>query len=284
MRWELESCIPDDMVDHYRDLIENQRNIDHISLVTDDICGASFTMPAVLLRESKAIRSLRWKGLRSTASFVSVCGCIKANAHGIETLELDLRNWIDAKEVFSKFPGEAKLILPHLSSLSLSEVSFQAAAEEMRSVLNITRLSSLKLRNCRYSLDLLDTIVRGAQTLRLRSFELVIDIGADKFQGDREENDVCISTFVDSFRGLEDLYLLITDPIDWGLISRSISQHVSTLNRLITHRRQYGMGRESPILWCNDLKNLYQAANLTCIGTDSKPSNLVRAAMEIATK
>ena len=296
--------MPDDALGHNSDLIQNQRKIEHISLVTDGRCPAHLPMPVVRLGEFKAIRSLSWKGLSRTDDFESFRDCIKTNANGIENLVLDLLEWARAEDayydglkrrgqtdfdftvnffarnVLSAFPGEARVILPRLSYLSLSDVSFQAATEEMQYALNITRLTTLKLRNCPYSLALLDTIVHGAQTIRLRSFELVIDMLVD-LQGAREDKrDVSISKFLDSFQGLEDVYLMITNPIDWGLVSQSISRHVSTLDRLVTHGRHINHAHDkldSPIPWCNDLKNLYHDAKLTCIGTCSMSSDLVRA-------
>lgn len=297
------------MLDLNSDLINNQRRIEHISLITCGSRGSHLPIPDVLLGEFKTIRSLSWKGLSRTDDFDSVRDCIKINAQGIQSLELDLRNWLKARaayydgmkkrgqldfgfaaydfadkffatDVLGMFPGEARVILPHLSSLSLSQVSFQAAVKEMQHALNVTRLVSLKLRNCRYSLALLDAIVRGAQTMRLKSFELVIDIEADEGQGAHEqEHDVSIFAFLNSFRGLEDLYLLVTDPMKWELIFRNISSHLSTLDRLITHRRKHDPTSatfDSPILLCNESKNLYQGAHSTCIGTCSTPSDLVR--------
>ena len=269
-------------------------------------------MPSVLLGEPNAIRSLSWKGLSRAHEFDSVRDCIEINGQGIETLVLDLvpptrflsscrkaesayydgrrrREQRDdlpvnffATDVLRVFPGEKRVVLPHLSVLSLSKVSFQAAAKEMQHALNITHLSSLKLQNCGYSLALLDTIVGGNHKMRLRSFELVIDKKANTFQGARKKrHDVSISAFLDSFRGLEDLYLMITDPIDWGLISKSISNHTSTLDRLITHGSQHGVflaAHDPAILSCNELNDLYQGTNLTCIGTSSISPESVSAA------
>lgn len=259
-------------------------------------------MPSVALGKFEAIRSLSWKGLGKKDDLDSVRDCITINAQGIEILVLDLLHWGKAKmayydsldrreqgghvlhnifvgnffaeNVLGIFSGESRVILPHLSSLSLSEVSFEAAVEEMQHVLNITQLRSLKLRNCRYSLALLDTIVRGPQTVRLRSFELVIDVEACFFQGVRiQQHDVSISRFLNSFQGLEDLYLRTTYSIDWAFIAQSILNHLSTLNRLITQ------GRPVDLL-CNDLKILYENANSACIEKDSLSYN-VRAAMGI---
>ena len=233
-------------------------------------------MPSVALGKFEAIRSLSWKGLGKKDDLDSVRDCITINAQKIEILVLDLLHWGKAKmayydsldrreqdahvlhnlfggnffaeNVLGVFSGEARVILPHLSSLSLSEVSFEAAAEEMQHALNITQLCSLKLRNCRYSLALLDTIVRGAQTVRLRSFELVIDTEVSAFQGVRDQqHDVSISKFLNSFQGLEDLYLRIRYPMDWEFIIPSILNHVSTMSRMIIHA---DLGE----LLCNDLK------------------------------
>lgn len=65
-KWELGICMPDDALGHNSDLIQNQRKIEHISLVTDGRCPAHLPMPVVRLGEFKAIRSLSWKGLSRT--------------------------------------------------------------------------------------------------------------------------------------------------------------------------------------------------------------------------
>lgn len=58
--------------------------------------------------------------------------------------------------------------------------------------------------------------------MRLRSFELVIGIEVDMWQGAHgEKHDVSISTFLNSFRGLEDRYLMVRDVMDSELLSRS---------------------------------------------------------------
>lgn len=48
-----------------------------------------------------------------------------------------------AANVLGVFFGEARVRLSHLSSLSLTEVSFHDAVEEMNDDLNLTRLGSL---------------------------------------------------------------------------------------------------------------------------------------------
>lgn len=79
------------MKDYNSELIKNQRKIEALSVVTDDTCATSQWMQyLVLLGGFKAIRSLSWKGLKRVEDFRTLSTCIRDNAHGIETLVLDL--------------------------------------------------------------------------------------------------------------------------------------------------------------------------------------------------
>ena len=191
--------------------------------------------------------------------FNSLRKCIKINSQGVETVVLDLIDWSEAehfhffqlrwgpqevvnyrynffsRNVLEIYPGRVENLLPSLRSLSLSAVSFRWAVKEMQHALNITQLRSL---SCPYSLPLLDTIVKEAQTIRLISFELVIDIDCRDHQTyNGRDHNVKISAFLNAFRGLEDLYLMVTDEFNWELVAQAILGRLSTLNRLITHGR-----------------------------------------------
>ena len=249
------------------------------------------------LKEFKEIRSLSWRGINEMSNFHSLRECIKVNEQGMETLVLDLIDWKEAerkysiglkrtigsisgythnffaKDILGLFPGDEKTILPHLSTLSLSAVSFQDATEEMLHALNICRLRSLRLWNCPHSLDLLQTIVGGGHNVTLKSFELVVDADCNFEQETHGETfHMIVCAFLSAFRGLEDLYLMFTPYMDWGRIGQSILGHVVTLDRLAIHEREDvgGLGWteniDSHISLSDGLADLYQNTNLTCIG------------------
>ncbi len=193
--------------------------------------------------------------------------------------------------ILEVIPGEAQTLLPHLSSLSLSAVSFQVATDEILHALNITRLHSLRLWNYPHSLKLLKLIVSEAHTVRLKSFELVIDVAYNKEQGIHGERHYeMISALLNAFRGLEDLYLMLADYIKWEVIAGSISGHISTLDRLILHERVVVEDDEwltpigSRIASNTGIHNLYESANLTCVGTCLRSHEWICVMNELLTK
>ena len=307
-RWDLGACIPNGLL-HRNGLTLRQKKIETVSLATDGSCGTFLTNRySIDLGKLKALRSLTWKGINKSNNFHSLGECIKVNKQGMETLVLDLIDWkgteheyfdglrrtngsiesytnnFFARDILELIPGDEKTILPHLSTLSLSAVSFQDAQEEMLHALNISRLRSLKLWNCPHSLDLLQTIVSGAHAMRLRSFELVLDVG--RYSEQEIHGDVfhrIISGFLNAFRGLEDVYLMLTDYTDWRTIFHAIMGHVSTLDRLVTHERQdvgdeeWAAKVDSRMPLSKGLQDLYQNANLTCLGTCAQSCDWVCA-------
>ena len=175
--------------------------------------------------------------------------------------------------------GSWETALSNLRSLSLSVVSFVYAAKEMQYTLNVTGLRSLKLSNCPHSLGLLDAVVSTAQLLRLKSFELVIDVDWDDDQG-VDGHIAPIFSFLTAFTGLEDVALLLTDSVDWARLSHAVSHHSSTLRRTTTHARRESREVElvgPPIPWSIATQELYQNTNLDFIGTSHASTEMVMA-------
>ena len=303
-RWDLGTCVPEDLL-YSSDLTERQKKIESVSLTTDGSCGKDYRAHYfVNLKEFKDIRSLSWRGINEMSNFHSLRECIKVNEQRIETLVLDLIDWREAEhkyyvglkrttgsmgsgqiynffaqDILGLVPGDEKTILPHLSTLSLSAVSFQDVTEEMLHALNICRLCSLRLWNCPHSLDLLQTIVGGAHNVTLKSFELVADVDCYYKQ---QTHVIVVCAFLNAFRGLEDLYLMLTPYMNWGRIGQSILGHVVTLDRLAIHEREDVGGLEwtdhvdSHISLSDGLADLYQNTNLTCIGICPEHCDWVR--------
>ena len=123
-------------------------------------------------------------------------------------------------------PGEQFILFPRIQELRLSEVSFNLAAMEIACALNITNLYSLKLHNCKGYLELLDSVIKAPQPIRLTSFELLTR---------HYESEIFrISNFLEAFTGLEELYLSL--PYDMELregLWPSIQHHKSSLKRLV---------------------------------------------------
>lgn len=63
------------------------------------------------------------------------------------------------------------------------------------------------------------------RTPRLRSFELVMDLDHDE----AEIHAHPITGFLETFTGLEDLFPMLTEPINWNSVVPGILAHKSTL-------------------------------------------------------
>lgn len=172
-----------------------------------------------------------------------------------------------ARSVLGIKSGEEKELLQSLESLSLHVVSFQSVPTEMMYVLNLTKLHTLKLWNCPYSLDLLSAISNTAQSLRYKSFELVIDLSyLEEPDSHAGIHDTVVSSFLKAFEGLEDLYLRLPQPTNWDVVAQGIRNHSSTLHRLVLHTGDEIPPENGLIPLEGDTQQLYIDANLSCIG------------------
>lgn len=87
-------------------------------------------------------------------------------------------------------------------------------------------LSKLQLRNCPGSLDLLRTLVDNDQRVKLKSFE--VTVGYECLQDFHDNHDIegtTTASFLDSFKGPEDLFLLLSTAAEWHLLLNSIANH-----------------------------------------------------------
>lgn len=88
-----------------------------------------------------------------------------------------------------------------------------------------------------------------------------------------------IVRFLASFQGLEDLFLLLTKPLEWHLIANSIVNHQSTLKRLVLHDRDRPENEvvDGGIPWQNSEELLSHSPRLSCFGTSGPVSEMVRS-------
>jgi hypothetical protein len=184
--------------------------------------------------------------------------------------------------------GKGNLFFQSLENLSLSAVSCTSVGSEMIQVFNFGNLRTLKLWNCFSSLTLLEEFVEIAQAPRLRSFELVTGVvyRASELERTGEQHHV-IARFLNSFHGLEDLSLILTDfvpqiPEDRdAVLFNGILNHSPTLRRLAVHTRlldiDYYSAQSGNTPWCEQRDLLYKSTNLSYIGIGGLPSQLVNS-------
>jgi hypothetical protein len=165
--------------------------------------------------------------------------------------------------------GEKTKLLPSLHTLALSGVSFQSMEVEMTYALNVVRLHTLKLWNCPGSLGLLQVIIDSGQVVRLKSLELTSCCFSYRHEPVDRAAEI-VAGFLRGFQGLEDIYLMLPQPIDWGLVVHGLLSHQSTLKRLITHdlvEPAFAIFTDGDIPWTDQCGRLFQGRSLACFGT-----------------
>jgi hypothetical protein len=295
-------CLPNQILDRDGNWIGNQKQIQSISLITDGGCPASAQIEHLDLKPFTSIRSLSWKGLGRGDHFDCLASFFKnqAEAQRLRTLELDLVEWTAAElgwyahqietlggspprpvnffatTILGIQPNQENVLFQSLETLLFSGVAFSPFENELSHSFNMMNLSTLQLRNCPGSLELLGALLEQGVTLKLKSFELAIDL-LHSYQYSAKMQAEVIRRFLNSFQGLEDLFLLLTQPPKWYLIVDSIMNHQSTLKRLVVHERKTlrRLAVDGGVPWHNSGELLFHESKLSCFGTSGPISAMV---------
>jgi hypothetical protein len=252
------------------------------------------------------MQSLSWKGLNRGDHFDCLARFFKeqAGAQELRSLELDLVNWTRADSgwyshqratlggfpprpdnffatsILGVQPDQEIVLFQSLEALQLTGVAFSPFEKELSHSFNTMNLTTLQLRNCPASFELLGAILEQGITMKVKSFELAIDWEClhhyQDFVGGQED---VVYRFLDYFQGLEDLFLLLTQPIEWYLVANSIVNHQTTLKRLVVHERKSPEGGaisvDGGIPWDNSGELLFHESKLRCFGTGGPISEMV---------
>ncbi|PYH94049.1 hypothetical protein BO71DRAFT_380277 [Aspergillus ellipticus CBS 707.79] len=261
-KWDLGTCLPDELVNRIEALLKNQKQINSIALITDSDCKVNRnTSSSIDLVQFSKLESLSWKGLKHYNDFESVRAFISAHGAQLKTLCLDLIGWDSAVLAWRRgflrnspqdtglpdnFFARSVLCLQHgklirpfpaLKCLTLTQVSFHPMQAEMVNALNVEGLRALQLSNCPGIFSWLRQVLRSGTPLNLKSLELVFNPELANQIIDEAFDNVTdtVTKFLQSFQGLEDLYLMLPQQTDWQAMSEGIAHHSSTLKRLVTH-------------------------------------------------
>ncbi|KAL4900335.1 hypothetical protein BDW74DRAFT_96454 [Aspergillus multicolor] len=153
-----------------------------------------------------------------------------------------------------------------LRHLSLSEVSLKPC-EKMMSAVAIEQLQSLRLIRCKYSLEFLSSLSELQLGLELRPFELTLC--SDAIYDSLEP----IAVFLNSFEGLEELFIMIMAPHTWlpGILDR----HRTSMKRLVFHTRRGDSvawpDRDMPGPPSEVLSDILCLGSLQCVGLFQSP-------------
>ncbi|KFY03358.1 hypothetical protein V490_00205, partial [Pseudogymnoascus sp. VKM F-3557] len=301
-------CVSSEILKNKNYWIGRQENIRSISLLTDGGCPTFAYVQYFDLRSFTSLQALSWKGLSRSDHFDCLKGFVKnqTGARRLRTLVLDLIEWETAKDGWSQQTGmpdnffatevlgiesdRNEVLFQSLETLQLVGVAFAPFANEFGHSFNMMNLSTLQLRNCPSSLGLLGALLEQGVTLKLKSFELVIDWDClhnyrYRVYDEQAQTDVIVR-FLASFQGLEDLFLLLTKPLEWHLIANSIVNHQSTLKRLVLHDRDRPENEvvDGGIPWQNSGELLSHNPRLSCFGTSGPVSKMESAFAQLPVK
>lgn len=241
------TCIPPQILGPFGHLPLKQKGIESIRLTTDGACEWNLYGNCLIdLSEFKNLKSLSWSGLRSENDFSTLHGALQQFSNQLVELDLDLIDWNtvnyflmdqdDSRDFFVRRilaipPGGRKGMFSALQLLSLSGVSLIDFPEEITEAFDFKTLRSLKLRLCPGWDDFLQHACQSCQPIALKSLEIQItDDIEDNFRD-------TISEFLESFEGLEKLFISTNsarDPLD---LWYAALHHKSTLRRFVHHVR-----------------------------------------------
>ncbi|PNP59676.1 hypothetical protein FNYG_14886 [Fusarium nygamai] len=267
--WSYTSCIPSEILEI---LSLRHPSIQSLSLVTDPFCSRFNRWSRTSDMDLSAFRNLRrlsWKAPMG-CHFDNIASLVKANATQLEELELELQGWSSDREsrestvihhgenpeVWDKIPASTMLSrqmfglkvtseaaertqFPKLRSLKLTRVPFRDETTGMQvtaSSTNLKALRHLSLRMCAYWMPFLTDIMESQTPLQLKTLE-ILDFYLNTLHETATRKAATINGFIDSFKGLEELFVSICGPTPSLQFWQHVVGHAATLKRFVYHQR-----------------------------------------------
>ncbi|KAF5583559.1 hypothetical protein FPCIR_8973 [Fusarium pseudocircinatum] len=298
--WNYTSCIPSEILEI---LILKHPYIQSLSLVTDPFCSRFNRWSRTSDIDLSAFRNLRRLSWRAPMGchFDNIAGLVKTNARHLEQLELELQGWSsdresrectvihheDNPEVWDKIPASTMLTrkmfglevtsevpertyFPKLQSLRLTGVPLRDENNGIQvtaSSINLGALRHLSLRMCAYWVPFLTSIVESQTPLRLKTLEIV-DFYLITPHETATSKAATITEFIDSFSGLEELFISICGPTPSLQFWEHVVGHAATLKRLVYHQRLTDRDEE--------LLNSRVGRDSSALGLSSEDLNRIR--------
>ena len=216
---------------------------------------------------------------------------LAANKKILEKLELDFIDWSlvnracetklpdDDSHVFSKHVlplsgNPSTNVFPALTTLLLSAVCLPTNPEATVSAFDLSQLRSLRLHRCLNTHLLLRAIVQGALSLKLESFDCVMDDFAENI----DWGGSALNAFLRSFSSLRRLYLMIAPlgEITTEQYFESITYHAASLKSLVYHE----VTPETDISSGKDKYLTFEPPNLSCGSTGAMTRFMQNARLE----
>ncbi|EFR02411.1 hypothetical protein MGYG_05407 [Nannizzia gypsea CBS 118893] len=252
-RWDLGTCLPAEIFSCEHGLLSNQQKIESIyfSFGASDICykGSNIVDYSLNISYFSDLRSLTWREPHRRTDFQFMKAFLQS-PHHLTTFGLHLDssaprriNGIGDRDthiindlMLDVQKGGERQLLRYLETLSLGRLYFSLLEVDIVSALNLDRLRCLKLQECAGTSAFLKALSNSTQQLRLRSFQLMLNIRDQSLNVDLSHTlPGAITKFLMAFQSLEDLYFSITDTTLNNIDYRAIRNHYPTLRRLVLH-------------------------------------------------
>ncbi|KAL4946636.1 hypothetical protein BDV06DRAFT_181999 [Aspergillus oleicola] len=296
-RWEVGTCIPDQLLGPKGYLLQHQGSIESLRLDFSKCCKRQTHDQVLDISPFCNIRSFSWRGRGRFDDCVSLMDFLSCNADHLEELELDapyslgknLQKWQDlngnSNVLGFKVPrlqeGQTETIFPSLKKLSLCRIGFKSAVTEMAYTFQLHQLRSLKLRKYDNISEMLSTIADVSGTIQLVNMDIEVDAS------NNENIDAFRRFFELSFPSLEDVFLHVDawDDESTRVHWRSIFAPGRHLKRFVYHRRHETRGEsgfkgfstlpDTAVELDEEMLSLLSGAKLQCVGLCEDPATLM---------
>ncbi|KUL81764.1 hypothetical protein ZTR_09249 [Talaromyces verruculosus] len=199
--WHLGTCLPPHVLDEDGYIPTCQGNIQDLSLRTDPNCPHGGRVTG--LRQLRKLQSLRWQQIVTTEDLSLIVECLEHNCRTLNVVDLEVASELDFGHLLV-----AVSKLSRLHALSLGNFRFTEFIDAA-SILSVSKLRSLTLRNCPYQLLLLRILSGLQKPIPLRHFEIALD---ERHDSDSATTNNALFAFLESFDSLEHLHILVSNP------------------------------------------------------------------------
>ena len=296
--WDVGTCPPAPLMGPQGCLTLLQRNIRHLSLVTDGSCwypeNFEDDSPSPMLSTFTSLQTVSWRGLCRKNEFLSLSDCLQANSQHLRALLLHsalcmepytqirryCRSYLrEPSDLIANFLPELEFstiskVFPSLKSLELTGLPINITEFQTSPTVDISRLHTLIVRSCVHVAQLLRSITYYNESIHLHTLELSQDT---IFDFDAKISNY-IPGFLKSFTGLRSLYILLNGFYvkTWDEIVEGVMHHCSSLKSLVVHERVSGKSSDADLsMNISQGKQLY-SLGLDFLGTSDSIDCLVR--------
>ncbi|RGP64306.1 hypothetical protein FSPOR_8126 [Fusarium sporotrichioides] len=265
--WNYTTCIPSEVLEF---LSLKHPSIQSLSFTTDPFCSRFnrwSRTTGLSLSAFRKVRRFSWKAPMG-CHFGNITNLVQTNADHLEELEVDLQSWSrqwedrearvirhkTSSEEWAKVPASTmlsretfgldsgppgKACFPKLRSLKLTRVPLRDGTTKKTataSSINLAGLTSLTLRMCPYWTFLLEDMVQSTTASQVRSLE-ILDFCLQTPNVTAVNKATALTQFLDSFDGLEELFISNCGPTPVLEFWKHLVGHASTLKAFVHHQR-----------------------------------------------